>query len=127
MSTNFLIFPCPLTDIQFSVLREEKQIIQKYFSIKCTQQDKKLRDIQFYIAATCIDIDEILKNHNCHGYRCNAYFLNQISLKLSYIFELTKLYDFEGHVISSHDFSNFHFRISLILETCFRSYRDMLG
>ena len=126
MSSSVLIFPCPLTDIQFSVLREEKKTIEKYLAIECKPTDKRLKDLQFYISCTVMDIDEVLKNHNCHGYRCNAYILNKINLKLSYLFELVKLYDFEGHVISCHDFSNFHYRIQLILETQFRLYTDML-
>lgn len=126
MSHTFLIFPCPLTAIQFSILREERQVLSKYLTIECKPTDKRLKDLQFYIGCTIFDIDEILKNHNCHGYRCNSYILNKINLKLTYIFELVKLYDYEGHSITTHDFTNSYFRFSLILEHQFRLYTDML-
>lgn len=126
MTPHFLIFPCPLESAQFSTLRVQKNILSTYLVNKIESEDKKLKDLYFYIGCTVFDIDEILKNHNCHGYRCNSYILNKILLKLSYIFEITRVYDFSEYGIFRADFSNVHYNISLILNHQFAVYEEIL-
>jgi hypothetical protein len=91
MKPKFFIFPCQLTDQQFEVISEIRDLLnaQKLVLCKCQLKnpDSKLLRIDLIVN----DLSEVLKNGITHGWRYNSYVLNLAIVKLDYCLTLINL------------------------------------
>ena len=93
MKTHFLIFPIVFSDTDFETLTIQVITLKNLNFERLTSLIQCKQSIIYHIAHAVLDIQEILDNRNCKGYRYNSYCLNLSILKLTFVFELLKSKD----------------------------------
>jgi len=116
MNSNYLIYPCVLTNDQFEELRFVKEKLEEVLNFQAINDQKRVDKANYYVGQIIRDLSEIVSNHNSNGYRYNSYLLNMICVKLSYVHELYQIIASEniGWVIIL--LSETNYQISVILE-----------
>jgi hypothetical protein len=116
MNSNYLIYPCVLTNDQFEELRFTKEKLQEILDFQAINDQKRVDKANYYVGQIIRDLSELVSNHNSNGYRYNSYLLNMLCVKLSYVHELYQIINSEskGWIINLLSESNY--TISVILE-----------
>lgn len=87
MKANYLLYPMILSDKDFVVISQEVKRLKLLNIDKMYELREKFNNVLYYLAKCVIELEEIVNNHNCSGYRYNSYLLNHSILTLSFIYQ----------------------------------------